>query len=103
MNDDDPLGLKQLALHYDYLIYRINDHIAGLSQDTYEAVSTKERAVTQEYLGDQLQLAQQLEDVDVLLQKCSELELEFMKVDQLKVFVGDFKERVLQLEMEFLR
>lgn len=98
---EDPLGLKELALNYDYLVFKINDYIANLSQVTYDAVSSKEKLVKQDYLTNQLHLTDELQSIDELLRKCNELELEFIKVDQLKLFVEDFKQRLFELETEY--
>lgn len=99
--DDDPLELKDLAVEYDYLMYKINDHIANLAEITYQSVTTKRKLIDEEYFDQQLHLDEQLEDADRLIDKCKELELLFMKLDQLYMFVGDFKTRLSTLEREF--
>jgi len=101
MKDDDPLEIKDLAVKYDYLIYKINDHIANLADITHQSVSNKRKLIDEEYFDQQLHLDEQLADADRLIDECKELETLFMKLDQLYMFVGDFKQRVATLEQEF--
>lgn len=99
--DEDPLVLKDLALNFDYLMYKIGDHISNLSEMTYDAVNAKQNFVNKEYLQGQLKLDGEIEEIDFILDKCKELELEFMKLDQLYLFVEDFKSRLSRLESGF--
>ncbi|KAK6200241.1 uncharacterized protein RJT21DRAFT_114667 [Scheffersomyces amazonensis] len=99
--DPDPLEIKQLALSYDYLIYKINDHIANLADDTYETIRHKQSLIEINYFEDQLDLPGQLQEVDRLLEQCNQLELDFLKLDQLRMFIGDFKNRIDALERGF--
>lgn len=97
--EEDPLGLKELALNYDYLIYKMNDHMNNLSELTYTAVKDKEILVN-EYLEKKLQLDKEMKEIDSILQKCEELELEFMKLDQLSSFIEGFKKRLDTIESQ---
>lgn len=99
--DDDPLHLKQLALNYDYLIYKINDHISTLSEQTYQSVSNKQILIKQNYLQDQLGLDKEMNNINQLIDQCNDLESNFMKLNQLETFVNDFKSRLQYLEEEF--
>lgn len=99
--DEDPLVLKNLAINFDYLMYKINDHISNLSEKAHNAVSAKQDFVNEEYLQKQLNLEKELNEIDIILNKCNELELDFMKLDQLYLFVEDFKLRLDSLEHGF--
>ncbi|PVH14212.1 uncharacterized protein CXQ87_002339 [Candidozyma duobushaemuli] len=99
--DDDPLRIKDLAVSYDYLMYKIHDHIASLSETTFSSVESKQRLIEQDYFQQQLQLDKNIADAQALLDQCDDLELQFMKLDQLYSFVDDFKDRVARLEKEF--
>mmetsp|Transcript_8495 Transcript_8495/g.10582 ORF Transcript_8495/g.10582 Transcript_8495/m.10582 type:complete len:109 (-) Transcript_8495:1011-1337(-) len=99
--DEDPLVLKSLAVNFDYLMYKINDHISNLSEKSYNAVSAKQDFVNEEYLQKQLNLERELQEIDEILNKCNELELDFMRLDQLYLFVEDFKSRLDSLEHGF--
>lgn len=101
--DDDPLEIKNLAVTYDYLMYRINDHISNLSDLTHQSIINKKRLVEEEYFGGQLKLDEKIAEADKLMRECTELEMLFLKLDQLYLFVGDFKTRLLTLESEFKR
>lgn len=98
---DDPLELKQLAIKYDYLIYKINDHISTLSEQTFLAVTKKTELVSDDYFDQQLQLDQRLQKADQLLRQCNDIDMLFLKLSQLYMFVDDFKERIAHLEREF--
>lgn len=99
--DEDPLVLKNLAVNFDYLMYKINDHISNLSEKTFNAVNAKQDFVNGEYLQKQLDLEKEINEIDLILSKCNELELDFMKLDQLYLFVQDFKSRLNSLEDGF--
>lgn len=97
--DDDPLQLKQLAVNYDYLVYKINDHITTLSEQTFLLVKAKQQ-LTDEYFNDKLRLEAEFAQIDELISHCKEIELTFMKLDQLRMFVDDFHGRLNRLERE---
>ena len=100
-DSSDPLELHKLSLSYDYLIYKINDHVALLSETTHQSVLRKQELINNDYLQDQLQLAKEFKEIDEIMEKCRNLELDFLKLDQLGGFIGEFKERVTQLERVF--
>lgn len=99
--DDDPLRIKDLAVSYDYLMYKIHDHIESLLETTFQSVETKQRLIEQDYFEDQLHMDENIAQAQKLLKQCDDLELLFMKLDQLYLFVDDFKTRVAYLETEF--
>lgn len=99
--DEDPLVLKNLAVNFDYLMYKINDHISNLSEKTFNAVNAKQDFVNSEYLQKQLNLEKEINEIDLIISKCNDLELDFMKLDQLYLFVEDFKSRLNSLEDGF--
>ncbi|KAG7661313.1 uncharacterized protein J8A68_005205 [[Candida] subhashii] len=99
--DPDPLELRQLAVSYDYLIYKIGDHMQTLMETTYASILNKQDLINSEYFDKQLQLSKQFEQIDRMLEPCNKLELEFLKLDQLGMFIADFKQRLNVLESEF--
>ncbi|ODV80365.1 uncharacterized protein CANTADRAFT_34131, partial [Suhomyces tanzawaensis NRRL Y-17324] len=102
-SDPDPLEIRQLALSYDYLLYKIRDHLSSLAEDTYTAISEKERRIKAEYLQDQLRLDHEFETVNMLIESCKAIESDFLKLDQLNLFIDDFKLRLDHLEQGFLQ
>lgn len=100
-NDPDPLELRKLSLSYDYLMYKINDYINTLTEQTYQAIVSKQYQINQEYLNDQLKLFDNYDKIDELLKTVNNLEMEFLKLDQLDQFIFDFKQRLNILECEF--
>lgn len=99
--DADPLELRKLSLSYDYLVYKINDHISTLAETTYQSVLQKQHMIEHDYFHDQLRLHDELAALDALAASSKDLELEFMKLDQLHMFIEQFKERVAELETGF--
>lgn len=99
--DDDPLALKSLAVQFDYLMFKINDHYATLADQTYLAVVAKRDTIEHDYLGQQLEVEKQIGEIDDLISSCDDLELEFKKLDQIEGFVEDFKTRLSLLEQAF--
>ncbi|KAI5961994.1 hypothetical protein KGF57_001534 [Candida theae] len=99
--ETDPLELHKLSLSYDYLMFKIKDYIKTLTDQTYDSVLRKQNLINDDYFEKQLNLSRQYEDIDKLLKTCNELEQEFMKIDQLEMFVRDFKQRLDAIEKRF--
>lgn len=95
---DDPLAINKLAVSFDYLMYKIKDHIESLSEETYEVVSYKQNFIDG-YI-DQIGLEKTFEQSDKLIQKCDDLEMELYKLEKIEEFVGEFKNRIAVLESE---
>ncbi|OBA21623.1 hypothetical protein METBIDRAFT_27524, partial [Metschnikowia bicuspidata var. bicuspidata NRRL YB-4993] len=101
--DDDPLLLKDLAVDFDYLMFKIKDHILGLAELTNTSVASKKQLIENDYFAQQLQLDAQLADADSTLKECAELEMLFLKLSQLRQFVDGFKTRLASLEHEYAK
>ncbi|KAI3403918.1 hypothetical protein KGF56_003348 [Candida oxycetoniae] len=100
-DEPDPLELRKLSLSYDYMMYKIKDYIKTLMDQTYESVLQKQTLINQDYFENQLQLSRQYREIEQLIKSCNDLELEFMKIDQLEIFVKDFKQRLDLIEAKF--
>lgn len=102
MNDeiDDPLNLKQLSVNYDYLIFKIKEHYSNLSDQTYESVNNQQSLIEDKFFKE-LGLEKELDEIEAEIQKVREIETSFMKIEQLEMFVDDFKQRLTHLEKEF--
>lgn len=98
MEGDDPLEIKKLAVSFDYLMYKIKDRVTSLAERTFEAVSAKHQWINSDYLGKQLDVSGQLEEIDGILQACDAVENQFMRLEQLELFVADFGRRIAKLE-----
>ncbi|ODQ78322.1 hypothetical protein BABINDRAFT_168496 [Babjeviella inositovora NRRL Y-12698] len=94
--NDDPLQIKLLALNFDYLLYKISDHVNALSQDTYTAIHGQQGEF------DELDLpvldASMEHILKVLLPKLCELEANLMAIGQVSDIAKLFRERILTLE-----
>lgn len=97
----DPLELHKLLLSFDYLMFKIKDNIANLTDQTYRSIIQKQKLINDDYLQDQLHLLQELDYCDLLLRKCDQLENDFSKLQQLYLFVDNFKLCLTTLESEF--
>lgn len=100
-NIDDPLGLKELAIRYDYLMFKIQDRISSLADQTYQSVLAKQTAIEDNYFKEQLNLDSKIDEINKVVDSCNELELEFMKLEQIEGFINDFKQRLVGLEREY--
>lgn len=98
---NDHLQLKGLAVNFDYLMFKISDRINSLAEQTHESVLAKSTAIENDYLQKQLQLNHVMAEIDACQKDCKELEALFAKLDQLYVFVDDFKNRLDVLERDF--
>lgn len=101
LDDIDPLDIHKLSLSFDYLMFKIKDSIATLSDSTYDTIVRKQKFIDDEYFEEQLHLGTEMESTDELIERCSRLENEFFKLDQLYEFVEDFKTRLSELETQF--
>lgn len=101
VESDDPLQLKDLAVKFEYLMFKVKDHMSGLADATEEAVKLKASRVEEEYLRDQLDLGRHMADADRLLGLCRDLDSHFMKLKELYNFAEDFKTRTAALEERF--
>lgn len=98
MEGDDPLEIKKLAVSFDYLMYKIKDRVSTLCDSTYEAVSAKNKWINADYLDKQLNISGQIEEIDDILRACDAVENQFMRLEQLEMFVADFNRRLARIE-----
>lgn len=87
-------------MNFEYLMYKISDRINTLADQTHESVISKSKAV-ETYFQQQLQLEQVLTEIDTCQKDCRDLEDIFVKLEQLYVFVDDFKKRLDIIESEY--
>lgn len=92
--EDDPLGVKKLALSFDYLLYKISEKMEGLAQQTEASVISRKEEADRELVDVESSMGY----LKALIQKCDELDNDFSKIEQISVIVGDFKERIKDLE-----
>lgn len=95
--NEDPLEITPLAVSYDYLVYKIKDHILTLAESTYLSVKKKHELVD-DYLTKQLDLHTEIESIDALIKECTSLQQDMQKLQQLRMFIDDFKVRMDAVE-----
>ncbi len=94
--EDDPLGVKKLALSFDYLLYKISEKMEVLAQQTESSVISRKDEAERELLDVETS-ANNLKD---LIQKCDDLDNDFTMLEQISIIVSDFKQRIKNLELQ---
>ncbi|ODQ60466.1 hypothetical protein WICANDRAFT_12805, partial [Wickerhamomyces anomalus NRRL Y-366-8] len=94
--EDDPLGVKKLALSFDYLLYKISEKMEVLAQQTESSVISRKDEAERELLDVETS-ANNLKD---LIQKCDNLDNDFTMLEQISIIVSDFKQRIKNLELQ---
>ncbi|ODV98383.1 hypothetical protein PACTADRAFT_31778 [Pachysolen tannophilus NRRL Y-2460] len=92
--EDDPLGVKQLALNFDYLMYKISDRVKSLSEQTEDSITFQKN----NYESDVARINMNLLKLNRLLKDCQELMNEFNKIGQIGLIAQDFKKRIIEIE-----
>lgn len=95
--EDDPLGVKKLALSFDYLVYQITEKVQDLALQTEETVKYKKKLTE-----DQLNVVDEsVLKLKALLDDCKKIDDDFTKLEQISFIVSDFKKRIRKLENYF--
>lgn len=95
--EDDPLGVKKLALSFDYLLFKIKERVEGLAEQTLLSVQNTRD-------GTDLQMVDVAKSINKLKecqQSCRQLSDEFMMIEQIGHIVEGFRGRLALLEKEF--
>lgn len=92
--DDDPLDVKSLALEFDYLIYKIQDRVKTLSDQTKDSVTAQK--VNHE--KDIARINGELSEIHNLVRECALIESEFVKIEQISEIAKDFTKRLTDVE-----
>lgn len=92
--DDDPLGVKQLSLNFEYLMYKINDRVKTLSEQTEEVITNQHV----KYSKDIDKIDHDINCIDTLTKKYQLIMTEFVKLEQLAYIVKDFDSRLASIE-----
>ncbi|CCH45490.1 hypothetical protein BN7_5072 [Wickerhamomyces ciferrii] len=92
--EDDPLGVKRLALSFDYLLYKITEKVDSLAQQTELSVLSKKNQVDVQLID----VENSMNNLKNLIKNCDELDNEFSMVEQINYIVNDFKHRIADLE-----
>lgn len=87
---DDPLQVRQLALNYDYLMYKIQDHTIALSEKVAQNVD-----YTQKQNEDAIaRIHEHIAAAKLLISECDRTNEEIDKLEQLQLMTRDFKDRL---------
>ncbi|CDK24618.1 unnamed protein product [Kuraishia capsulata CBS 1993] len=92
--DDDPLEVKSLALEFDYLIYKIQDRVKTLSDQTKDSVTAQKV----NYENDIARINANIGQINDLVRECDLIENEFVKIEQISQIAKDFTMRLTQVE-----
>lgn len=92
--EDDPLGVKKLALSFDYLMYKISEKMEALSRQTEASVVSRKDEADKELV----EIEESMNNLKELIKKCEDLDNDFTRIEQISVIVTDFKQRIKALE-----
>lgn len=93
--DDDPLRVKELALRFDYLLYRLKDHIATVLQEAVERVENKDNLTR---FNDLLNMDEQIAYLQRLLVSLQEIDSDIDTIRQVSEIVSGFRLRLKDVE-----
>lgn len=93
--DDDPLRVKELALRFDYLLYRLKDHIATVLQEAVERVENKDNLTR---FNDLLNMDEQIAYLQRLLVSLREIDSDIATIHQVSEIVAGFRLRLREVE-----
>ncbi|GME73889.1 unnamed protein product [[Candida] boidinii] len=91
---DDPLNVKELALSFDYLTYKIQDRVKTLSENIEVNLSFSKSNYEMEIF----KITENLEHVKMLIKECDYLNDEFSKLEQINLISRDFVSRLTKLD-----
>lgn len=91
----DPLGIKQLSLTFDYLMYKIKDRVDGIGEECQRYVEVQEQQVDEQL--EAVQLA--IDSLKRVIGQCDEIAAEFQMVEQIALIVRDFTDRLDKLDI----
>ncbi|CCC70807.1 hypothetical protein NCAS_0F03230 [Naumovozyma castellii] len=90
--DADPLGIDKLSVDYDYLLYKIRDHVESIQLQTTQLCRTQNELVTNEIVENIID--RNISEFKLLLEKCEELENHFDMLDQIAIITESFNDRI---------
>ncbi|AET40257.1 Cnl1p Ecym_5515 [Eremothecium cymbalariae DBVPG len=90
--NEDPFRVDKLILDYDYLIYRIKDHVLSIHLETTDICRKQNKLITEGIVEDIIDA--NIKGIEELLQKCGELEKYFVQLNAIDSIVGTFRERL---------
>lgn len=88
----DPLGINQLTVDYDYLMYKINDYVQSIQIQTND-LCKQQTALIQEGVIEGT-IDKNVAGFKELLEKCSELNNYFDMLEQISMIAEMNKERL---------
>lgn len=88
----DPFKIDRLTVHYDYLLYKIQDYVSSIHLHTTEICKRQNELVTKEVIEGIID--ENIAELQKLLVQCEELESSFDMLDQIDVIVQTFKQRI---------
>lgn len=93
-NDEDPLEVRNVALVFDYLMYKIKDHVAEITDSVIQNV---------DYARNQQELEisrvnRHIKKARQLITKCDRTDMEIEKLVQLQSITKDFCDRLMNVD-----
>ncbi|KAH3685720.1 hypothetical protein WICPIJ_003320 [Wickerhamomyces pijperi] len=97
-DDVDPLGISQLSLAFNYTVYKIQDSLQSIIIQTDEYIQHQSSMISK----DLVDIDDQLNDLKSTVKRCADLKMKFDTIEQIAMFVQDFKKRVDELESKLI-
>ncbi|AAS52923.1 AER242Cp [Eremothecium gossypii ATCC 10895] len=97
--NNDPFRVDQLILDYDYMLYRIKDHVASIHLATTELCRKQNQLVCTGIVEEIID--SNIKNVRELLTKCKELETYFEQLHAIDGIVSTFHERMDEIVKQY--
>ncbi|VEU20037.1 DEKNAAC100279 [Brettanomyces naardenensis] len=97
--EEDPLQVRRLALTFDYLMYKIQDHTTVLSEAVAQNVDYTKKQ--QEF--EISQVNRRIKEARKIINECNRTDLEIDKLEQLQLMTRDFRDRLASLDTRLKR
>ncbi|CAL9735861.1 biogenesis of lysosome-related organelles complex 1 subunit Cnl1p [Monosporozyma servazzii] len=97
--EEDALGINKLIIAYDYLLYKINDHVQSIQYRTDMMCKRQNQLIEEDIIRGQIDV--NIEHFKHILKQCDELETHFDMMDQIDTIVQTFKDRLQDINAEY--
>lgn len=96
---EDSLGIDKLSVNYDYLLYKIADHVSTIEFQTNQICRRQNELITKDIVGGIID--ENIKHFKGILRKCEELENHFDMLDQINSITENFKTRLAQVARDY--
>lgn len=98
-NNRDPFHVDQLILHYDYLLYKIQDYVSTIHYETTQIIKQQHELITEGIINETINF--NILVLKDLLAKCENLDQYFDRIEAIEDIVDAFGERLDKLMVKY--